>query len=712
MGATSRWIASIALAVVFGACNATPDANPSLNPYANGAQYPWEDTSLTAQAAPPLNTGYLSDQPWAYATNGWGPIEKDRSNGEQNAGDGHTISLNGRTYAKGLGVHANGRIRYALAGRCQNFSAFIGLDDEIRHQNQFGSVTMEVWADGVRLYDSGLITQSTPNKTVNVDISGRSELTLVVNQANENNWFDHADWADARVTCGGGMPEPLPNQRYLSDITPSSALNGWGPIEPDTSNGENLAGDGRTISIRGKKYARGVGVHAYSELRYDLNAQCSRLTAVVGVDDEVKGMGSVQFSVHTDTNAVLFDSGVVSGSSPAKTVDVDVTGGHTLILVVENGGDGGNYDHADWADAKLTCAGPTFPPNPWPGTQTINYGLGNQIQLAVDSTGAFYIGGQSLDSGLTGQLFVTKYDARGALVWTRRFGDRPPDAPPCTFFTQFRMMEASTSSVVILWDNTSTCTAGQLNEAWYVTRVSSGDGVLVAPTALIAPSVTITSHSPAFIKPGALRLTQDGTAVFLGDQPSLGKQQVYVLSDTNAIRTVAAITTPPDIDWVEFAEGNAGDKTLAVARSDAQGNTLERWTLDGARLSRNTFETPSSDHVVSLVVGPYDRHVYASTAHVLYAFNAYDGIQRWRISGLVNPPLLYPSPQSGVLVFNSLSGTLTQYTSAGVSRGELGVPLAGSPLWRAYPNGEFVVVTNVDATHSTVDKYLSDGTKL
>jgi len=32
-----------------------------------------------------------------------------------------------------------------------------------------------------------------------------------------------------------------------------------------------------------------------------------------------------------------------------------VTGATSLQLLVTNGGDNMNYDHADWADAKLTC---------------------------------------------------------------------------------------------------------------------------------------------------------------------------------------------------------------------------------------------------------------------------------------------------------------------------------------------------------------------
>ena len=56
---------------------------------------------------------YLSDLPWTSMINGWGPAERDRSNGELGASDGATLTLNGVTYAKGLGVHAV--LRCALA---------------------------------------------------------------------------------------------------------------------------------------------------------------------------------------------------------------------------------------------------------------------------------------------------------------------------------------------------------------------------------------------------------------------------------------------------------------------------------------------------------------------------------------------------------------------------------------------------------------------
>ena len=141
---------------------------------------------------------------------------------------------------------------------------------------------------------------------------------------------------------------------YLSDLAYSAVANGWGPVEKDTSNGEQAAGDGLPITLNGVVYAKGLGTHAASDVRYTLAGTCSLFTATVGVDDEVGANGSVVFQVFTDGTKV-YDSGVLTGSSPSAAVSLDVTGKTALQLVVTNGGDNIDFDHADWADAKLTC---------------------------------------------------------------------------------------------------------------------------------------------------------------------------------------------------------------------------------------------------------------------------------------------------------------------------------------------------------------------
>ena len=88
-------------------------------------------------------------------SNGYGPIEKDKSNGQALEGDGATLTLNGATFAKGVGAHANSDVRYALNGGCERFLASVGVDDEVATN---GSVVFQVYADATKVYDSGLMT--------------------------------------------------------------------------------------------------------------------------------------------------------------------------------------------------------------------------------------------------------------------------------------------------------------------------------------------------------------------------------------------------------------------------------------------------------------------------------------------------------------------------------------------------------------------------
>ncbi|MFD7654558.1 beta-galactosidase [Actinosynnema sp. NPDC059797] len=163
-----------------------------------------------------------------------------------------------------------------------------------------------------------------------------------------------------RTTTAAGagttlIPVPPPTgTAYVSDI-PFTATNGWGPVERDTSNGENGSGDGRPITLDGVVHAKGLGTHAGGEVQVFLGGNCSRLTAVVGVDDEVGSYGTVRFTIAGD-GVPLAETGTLTGDDPGRPLTADLTGVQWLSLVTGDAGDGNNSDHADWADAVLTCA--------------------------------------------------------------------------------------------------------------------------------------------------------------------------------------------------------------------------------------------------------------------------------------------------------------------------------------------------------------------
>jgi len=330
------------------------------NPYLSGAQYPWVSPTIRTESstqgvAPGDN--FLSDLTWTSAFSAWGPIEKDRSNGEQTANDGRALTVGGQNFTKGLGMHANAEVRYALNGQCTTFSALVGIDDEVGNK---GSVAFQLWNGNVKLYDSGVLRGSDSAVAVNVPVKGIQELRLIASDAGDGIDYDHADWGNAKVSCAA----PSPNaSAYLSDLAYNAATNGWGPVEKDLSNGEQVAKDGHVLTLNTKTYSKGLGVHANSAITYPLGGQCSTFTTDVGLDDEIDQQtqyGAVVFQIYGD-GVKLFDSGTMRGSSITQTATVNVAAMKQLQLVVNAVGDSNWYDHADWAGARLECSAESTP---------------------------------------------------------------------------------------------------------------------------------------------------------------------------------------------------------------------------------------------------------------------------------------------------------------------------------------------------------------
>jgi hypothetical protein len=294
-------------------------------------------------------TVYLSDLAPKSVKSGWGPMELNRSNGETGANDGKVMTLNGKTYTSGLGVHSDSEVHYVLGGQYGTFTADIGIDDEVGSK---GSVSFQVWADGIMLYNSGKMTGSSDTRTINVNVQGRQELWLVVNSTGDGYSYDHADWANARLST---VPVPVQGQvTYVSDLTPTDKASGWGPLGLNTSNGEQATGDGRALTVDGKTYSKGLGVHSDSRIVYNLNGQYLTFISDLGIDDEVGNKGGVVFKIYTD-GTLAYDSGLMTGASKTQTAMVNVAGVKELWLVVDNAGDGYSFDHADWAGARLAA---------------------------------------------------------------------------------------------------------------------------------------------------------------------------------------------------------------------------------------------------------------------------------------------------------------------------------------------------------------------
>jgi alpha-galactosidase len=110
------------------------------------------------------------------------------------------VVVHGASYIDGITVNAPAQLVYRLNGNCTTFQSDIGLDAAAQGG---GTVDYQVWADNVELYDSGLVTSSTPIKTVKVSVAGRNTLRLVITDGATGITNDVADWANPSLVCSG-----------------------------------------------------------------------------------------------------------------------------------------------------------------------------------------------------------------------------------------------------------------------------------------------------------------------------------------------------------------------------------------------------------------------------------------------------------------------------------------------------------------------------
>ena len=107
------------------------------------------------------------------------------------------LSIAGRRYPWGIGVHADSELTFSINKRYKEFRSDIGIATSMGDR---GSVIFQVIGDGKVLYTSPLVKGSDPTpRKVRVTITGVQKLTLKVNRGNDLDLGDVANWGSARV---------------------------------------------------------------------------------------------------------------------------------------------------------------------------------------------------------------------------------------------------------------------------------------------------------------------------------------------------------------------------------------------------------------------------------------------------------------------------------------------------------------------------------
>lgn len=108
---------------------------------------------------------------------------------------GGMLTVGGRKFEKGLGVHAESRLTYTIDGKYETFAAIIGLDDPAGKR---GDCIFIVQADGREVFRKRMTGKDAPANCT-VKVSGVQRLTLVVEPGRNLDIADHANWCAASL---------------------------------------------------------------------------------------------------------------------------------------------------------------------------------------------------------------------------------------------------------------------------------------------------------------------------------------------------------------------------------------------------------------------------------------------------------------------------------------------------------------------------------
>ena len=138
---------------------------------------------------------------------------------------------------------------------------------------------------------------------------------------------------------------------YLSEREPAGAKY-VGYLGPTREVRRDRSVDGQPFRLAGKVYDRGLGSQSRSYLVYRLEPGDKRFQALVGLDDRAGPLGSVVFRVLVDREE-RFATPPMSARDAPRSLDLDVSGAKTLVLITDFGERGEVRDHADWVEARL-----------------------------------------------------------------------------------------------------------------------------------------------------------------------------------------------------------------------------------------------------------------------------------------------------------------------------------------------------------------------
>lgn len=253
--------------------------------------------------------------------------------------DGRPMTINGIVYAHGIGTHANSMMKIILDESAESFISMVGLDDEVKEE---GSVVFEVWVDGNKAADSGIMRVGDEAKELRVDLTGAKEMELRVTDAGNGIGYDHADWAGAMIILKPGV-KTQPRGVVVSHMFEPARIASVKPSPKPSINGPRIVG-----TTPGRPFIFLIPATGEGPLRYS----AKNLPGDLILDPST---GIITGSVR-DAGEYIVELKVEGPRGSATRELTIVAGEHKLALTPPMGWNSWNVWARDIDDAKVRAA--------------------------------------------------------------------------------------------------------------------------------------------------------------------------------------------------------------------------------------------------------------------------------------------------------------------------------------------------------------------
>jgi 4-amino-4-deoxy-L-arabinose transferase-like glycosyltransferase len=152
-----------------------------------------------------------------------------------------------------------------------------------------------------------------------------------------------------RVQTQESLPEWKGEKIYLDQLKPVDVRHGFKPPAMKTS------WNGGPIRMNSTTYDHGIGVHSWCEVTFEVPPKAVAFESIIGFSDQVRGHpdAEVTFEVVDEKGNTLYSSGIITPADRPVPIRLELKGAGKITLVVTEGRDGRDNDHANWADAAF-----------------------------------------------------------------------------------------------------------------------------------------------------------------------------------------------------------------------------------------------------------------------------------------------------------------------------------------------------------------------